>query len=127
MYQEFTHADVTESITLSNGDEGAFANYYWSQYNANLKNENFVEDGTYIRLRELTVSYDLASLFNRGEKQLVKNFILSFGGRNLLTFTDYTGFDPEVSEGGQTASIRGYDYFSYPNFRSYNFGVRVTF
>lgn len=127
MYQEFTHADVTESITLSNGDEGAFANYYWSQYNANLKNENFVEDGTYIRLRELTVSYDLASLFNRGEKRLVKNFILSFGGRNLLTFTDYTGFDPEVSEGGQTASIRGYDYFSYPNFRSYNFGVRVTF
>ncbi len=127
MYQEFTHADVTESITLSNGDEGAFANYYWSQYKANQKNESFVEDGTYLKLRELTVSYDLASLINRGDANLVKNFIISFGGRNLLTFTDYKGFDPEVSEGGQIASIRGYDYFSYPNFRSYNFGVRVTF
>lgn len=127
MYQEFTHADVTESITLSNGDQGAFANYYWSQYNGNVKNENFIEDGTFLKLRELSFSYDLGSIINRGDKKLVKNFIVSAGGRNLLTFTKYTGFDPEVTEGGQTASIRGYDYFTYPNFRSYNFGVKVTF
>lgn len=127
MYQEFVHADVTESITLSNGDEGAFANYYWSQYNGNVKNENFIEDGTYLKLRDLSFSYDLGSLINSGGKSFVKNFIVSAGGRNLLTFTKYTGFDPEVTEGGQTASIRGYDYFTYPNFRSYNFGLKVTF
>ncbi|GAB5407724.1 MAG: TonB-dependent receptor [Balneolaceae bacterium] len=127
MYQDFTHADVTESISLTNGDQGAFANYYWSQYNGNLKNDSFIEDGTFLKLRELSLSYDLATLINTGDKSFVKNFIVSLGGRNLLTFTKYTGFDPEVTEGGQTASIRGYDYFTYPNFRSYNFGVKVTF
>jgi hypothetical protein len=46
-------------------------------------------------------------------------------GQNLLTFTDYTGFDPEVNRFGQNNIFRGFDVNSYPSSKSFTLGVSV--
>jgi hypothetical protein len=48
-------------------------------------------------------------------------------GRNLLTITNYTGFDPEVNSFANDTQRRGVDWSSYPNIRSVVFGLNVTF
>jgi hypothetical protein len=51
-----------------------------------------------------------------------------FTGRNLLTFTDYTGFDPEISSGtNNSAWDRGTDHNTMPNYRSYQVGLNLGF
>ena len=52
---------------------------------------------------------------------------LSASGNNLLTFTKYNGYDPEVNSFGSNPSLRGIDSGAYPQQRSYVFGVNVTF
>ena len=99
-------------------------NYYLRLYNTNSVNSEFVEDGSYTKLREVSLNYT----FNRQQLQRILGGMgmerLSVGviGRNLLTFTDYFGFDPEV---GDTRDP--YDGFDYPNFRNFTFSVNVTF
>jgi hypothetical protein len=47
-------------------------------------------------------------------------------GQNVFTATDYSGFDPEVHYGGQTAISRGTDFYTLPQARTFTFGVNVT-
>ena len=49
------------------------------------------------------------------------------GGQNLLTFTKYQGFDPDISTNGSSAVAQGLDLNSYPAYRTINFGVKLTF
>jgi hypothetical protein len=61
---------------------------------------------------------------------------LAFSGRNLATFTKYTGFDPEANlntsgggtgtAAGQTSTQRGLDYWAFPNFKSYQISLNVS-
>jgi TonB-linked SusC/RagA family outer membrane protein len=83
----------------------------------------FVEDGSYIRLQELTLGYRLprswARTFNLDEAR----FFVS--GRNLVTWTDYTGYNPDVNSNGSSATISlGTDFYAYPLARTFSFGVR---
>ena len=55
------------------------------------------------------------------------SFVVRVSGRNLLTFTDYTGFDPEVSANGGNSVVRGLDEFTYPNFRTFNVSTQIRF
>lgn len=100
--------------------------YYQHLYATNETSSHFVEDGSYIKLRELNIGYtftqsQLSPLFGTAVDELSFNLI----GRNLLTFTDYSGFDPEVGSG--SANIYGYDDFNYPNFRQIAGSVNITF
>jgi TonB-linked SusC/RagA family outer membrane protein len=92
----------------------------------------FVEDGSFVKLRELAFRYHFGeSTLGRlpGISQL-SGLTLSLLGRNLHTWTDYRGFDPEVGKAdGETGSaalgrIEGYQY---PNFRTWTLGVEVNF
>jgi TonB-linked SusC/RagA family outer membrane protein len=100
-------------------------------YNVNDENSRFIEKGDWLKLRELAVGYSLPqstlqSLF----KGAVDRVTISFIGRNLLTITNYTGYDPEVGFSGSdlgSASIGRTDRFDYPNFRTFTGAVEIVF
>lgn len=84
-----------------------------------------VEDGSYIRFKEVTLSYSIPQrLF---AKTKIKNIQLAVSGLNLLTITDYSGYDPEVSIYGGDVYAKGADYGSYPTAKSVIFSINATF
>jgi len=82
----------------------------------------FVEDGSYIRLKNLQVGYEIPISVVRG----AQSARIYLNAVNLLTSTKYTGFDPEVSAFSNT-SMRGVDLGSYPQSRTYSLGLNLTF
>ncbi|MCX7879824.1 MAG: SusC/RagA family TonB-linked outer membrane protein [Ignavibacteria bacterium] len=86
--------------------------------------EDFIEDASWIRLRELSLSYTLPKAIV--EYTPFSNIILTFTGRNLFLSTKYTGVDPETNLMG-AYSAQGLDYFNMPGIRSYNFTIAVDF
>ncbi len=85
----------------------------------------FIEDGSYIRLKSITLSYKV--LDNNPRFREIKNLSVFVTGRNLLTFTNYSGFDPEVNAFGNSAVELGIDYGTYPQSRTVIFGINVEF
>jgi TonB-linked SusC/RagA family outer membrane protein len=84
---------------------------------------DYLEDASWVRLRELTISYNFNKLL---KDSWVDNLELYFTGRNLWLSTPYTGIDPETSLlGGSNA--QGMEYFNMPGTKSYLFGVRWSF
>ena len=108
--------------------------YYEALYDATGRNSHFVEDATYLKLRELSVGYT----FNRSQlERLFGTALHSVGisviGRNLITMTGYTGFDPEVgssdsgSNVGGDATLYRVDDFNYPPFRTVRAKLEIQF
>jgi TonB-linked SusC/RagA family outer membrane protein len=93
-------------------------------YNIN-NSSRFVEDGSYLRLKAITLSYNVnpKSL----ERLKVRKMSVYVTGQNLLTFTKYSGFDPEVNAFGRSAVEQGIDYGTYPQARTVTAGVNVEF
>ena len=84
--------------------------------------EEYMEDGSWVKLRELSISYSLpAALARRFRAQSAQ---ISLIGRNLKTWTDYTGWDPETNAGAQRTLVRGFSFATVPIPRS--IGVSVT-
>jgi TonB-linked SusC/RagA family outer membrane protein len=75
----------------------------------------FIEDGTFLKLREVSVSYSLTAPFV--QRAGFSSVDIRIAGRNLFTQTDYTGIDPESNLGGATSS-RGNEYFNNPQSKS---------
>lgn len=147
-----THADVGNTITLTEdlvnfdgatipagsvvrGNIGNFGggnvlldeSYYTSLYGFGdgKLNEFAVEDGSWTRLRELSLSYKLNSKgFQDATGLTSMEFTVS--GRNLIIWTDVVGIDPDVNQFG-VGRARGLDYFSNPGTRTYAFGVNFNF
>lgn len=71
--------------------------------------EEHIEDASYIKLRELSLTYDFGKVGRTFE-----NLNLSFIGRNLLSFDEYEGFDPETNSAGQNDRVRGDDFGNVP-------------
>ena len=94
-------------------------NYYKVFYNGINANDFFVEDGSYVRLRELSVNYQLPAGLTKALRvgQLSAPRI-GVVGRNLWTSTNYTGYDPDVSGGAGKPFTYRVDNFSYPAYRS---------
>ena len=86
---------------------------------------NFIEDGSYLRLSYVTLSYDFASLLKNSIFNVLR---LSLTGRNLFLITKYNGCDPQVNAGvvGGTGNM-GVDNFSIPSTRSFNVSINATF
>ena len=87
-------------------------------------NSHFVEDASFMKLRELLLSYNVGPVGGFG------NWSVSVIGRNLITISDYQGFDPEVGlAGGQasSAAINAVDAFTFPNTRSFTFALSTSF
>jgi TonB-linked SusC/RagA family outer membrane protein len=87
----------------------------------------YVEDASFMKLREVTLSFEVPSTivarFGRG----VRSADLSFSGRNLWTHTNYTGMDPEVSNFGNQPIGRNIDVAPFPPSRSFWFSLSLGF
>jgi TonB-linked SusC/RagA family outer membrane protein len=84
--------------------------------------DRFVEDGSFLKLKSATLGYNFLSPFKG-----VSKINLYVTGQNLLTWTDYTGFDPEVNAFNTTNGVSGVDYGTYPQVRTFIFGLKANF
>ncbi|MBS2098376.1 SusC/RagA family TonB-linked outer membrane protein [Carboxylicivirga linearis] len=107
------------------GDVADIPKASWANTDNSRISTRFVEDASYIRLKTVTLSYDLPkSLLSKINLSNVRVYAT---GENLLTFTDYSGFDPEVNAFGGSNTMQGIDYGTYPQTRNLIFGLNVTF
>ncbi|WP_255456765.1 SusC/RagA family TonB-linked outer membrane protein [Pedobacter sp. HDW13] len=86
--------------------------------------DRFVEDGSFIRLKNVTLGYSLPS--HLLSKLKLSGLRVYVSGSNLYTWTNYTGYDPEVSTNGQNSISTGMDRAAYPNARSIQGGISLT-
>ncbi len=87
--------------------------------------ENAVYDGSWIRLRDLSLSYSYK--FKNEIRRYVNGVTFTATGKNLWLSTDYPGIDPETSLTGANSNLTGFDYFNNPNTKSYIFSVKIDF
>jgi hypothetical protein len=87
--------------------------------------DRFIEDGSYLRIQEITLSYKLPTgLFAmRG----LTNARVYVSGHNLHNFTKYTGYDPDVNSNGTSNIDLGTDYYAYPRARTFTLGISGDF
>lgn len=85
--------------------------------------EQFIEDVTWTRLREVTLSYN----FGNNIASWLRGATLSFTGRNLLLWTDYTGNDPDTNLTGSGLNGLGLEYFQNPGTRTYKLSLNLNF
>ena len=84
-----------------------------------------IEDGSFIRLNNLTLGYTFPSKLTK--KFYVQKLRLYATGNNLFILTNYSGYDPEVDTRRTTPATPGVDFSAYPKSRSYNIGLNITF
>jgi len=89
--------------------------------NGNYAAENAIQDGSWLRLRELGLSYILPMKSGWTIKRIEFGFI----ARNLFLFTKYKGVDPETSLTGAGSNVGGFDYFNNPGTKSFMFTVKL--
>ncbi|GAB2796486.1 TonB-dependent receptor [Rhabdobacter roseus] len=82
-----------------------------------------VEDGSFVRLKNITIGYNIPVQ----KLKFVRSFRVFATGTNLLTFTNYKGYDPEISGKGGNAMTPGVDYGSIPQMKVYSAGFNVGF
>jgi hypothetical protein len=89
----------------------------------------FLEDGSYLRLKNVMLSYRIPEKALQSiTKGVVNSFRIYASAQNILTFTKYTGYDPEVGNRVPTSTLNnGIDYAIYPQPKSYQIGINVNF
>lgn len=96
---------------------------YTGNNNALAMNDRIIEDGSYFRLKNITLGYDIpvkeAGMFSRC------NIYLS--GQNLITITDYSGYDPEITSFLWDATRIGVDFYQSPNVKAWTVGLNLEF
>ncbi|MBC7652170.1 MAG: SusC/RagA family TonB-linked outer membrane protein, partial [Deinococcales bacterium] len=125
MYRDGIHKDYENPITID-GTTAAYTAFYRGVYQAGANNGTknyFMEDASFARLRSLSFAIDFAKAF---KLKAFSRLQLVLSGRNLITITKYTGFDPEVSSGSANSAFdRGVDHNTVPNLKTYQVGLNV--
>ena len=88
--------------------------------NSGKYSTRFLEDGSYLRLKNVTLAYNIPV------KKVFSGLRVFITAQNILTFTKYTGVDPEVSSKGGDINV-GIDHLSYPNVKTASIGATVNF
>lgn len=108
--------------------------YYAKLYNINGLSSWFVESGNFVKVRELSVRYALnPDWLDKVFRGRVTGADINLIGRNLYTFTNYSGYDPEVGNAGQNNSAGGsqvigrIDAYEYPNYRTISASLQLVF
>ena len=121
MYQYARHTDVDQAGKPQ--ELKKTTDYYVALYAAASPTDWFVEDASFIKLRELSLKYRLPRSFNVALARLgAEQASLSLIGRNLLTFTRFSGYDPEVG-----SVLNRIDSFDYPRYRTLTGSVEIIF
>ena len=88
----------------------------------------FLENGSYLRMKNISLGYNFSSgKLTSWTKGTVSSFRIYVSGQNLLTFTDYTGYDPEVGNRTNNSLTNGIDWAIYPQPKAVQVGVQVNF
>jgi TonB-linked SusC/RagA family outer membrane protein len=88
-------------------------------------NSRYLSDGSYMRLKNITLAYDIpASIVSKAKLRSARIYA---SGMNLLTFTKYNGADPEVSVFANTNTAQGTDFLTFPQSKMYQFGINIGF
>ena len=125
MFQDLRSGDMDQA---GKGDDQKITQNFYAAglYNGLNAADYFVENGTYVKLRELSVGYDLSErLVNKLGMGHLAGAKIAFIGRNLYTWTNYSGFDPDVTSGSDF-NFR-IDGFKYPNFRTITGQLELRF
>jgi hypothetical protein len=80
-----------------------------------------IDNGSYVKLRELSLSYDFGAI------KYISNLSINVSGRNLISWDNYKGYDPEVNAGGQSTLLRGIDFGAVPIPRTFSVGIKAQF
>jgi hypothetical protein len=89
-----------------------------------LLSNRYVEDGSYIRLKNINAGYTFDNLkFTKA----INSININVSASNLLTLTKYSWYDPDVNAFGSDPSRRGVDIYSYPASRTFSLGVKIQF
>ena len=124
LFNSFT--DILDRWTPSNTDTD-LPRVAWGDPNQNRQNSSFfVEDGSFIRLKQVKLSYNFPqALFQNTFLQRGSIFLV---GTDLWTLTDYSGIDPEVNTfGGNVSTAQGVDNKTYPGNKTYSVGINLGF
>lgn len=94
----------------------------WFDSNNNRRESSrFIEDGSFVRLKNVLLGYNVpATLARRTGAQSLRVYLQA---QNLVTWTKYSGFDPEVNWSGTTNITRGQDFYTLPQARTFTFGI----
>ncbi len=88
--------------------------------------ENFVEDASWVRLRNVSLSYTIPSSVLK-KKNIIQGATVTLTGNNLILITDYSGFDPETSSFSAGSNVDAFSGFTYPAVRSFLLSINVNF
>jgi len=117
-----TGSRVTDAATLTTMNAGATT---WAAPTGRYATTSWaIEDGSFLRLNNLTVGYTLPAKLTK--KMYIQKLRFYASGYNLFIWTKYTGYDPEVDSRRSSPATPGVDYSAYPKSRSFNFGVNLT-
>ncbi|WP_316799265.1 SusC/RagA family TonB-linked outer membrane protein [Pedobacter frigidisoli] len=80
-----------------------------------------IDDGSFVKLREVSLSYNI------GKVKYFRDLTVTLSGRNLISWDNYKGYDPELNSGGQSTILRNIDFGSVPIPRTFSLGLQVKF
>lgn len=142
LYRDTRHADSANSQVP--------ASFYAGLYNTGNPSSGFVEDGSFVKLRELSLYFTLIGENMGNIGNFIESMRIGFIGRNLITWTDYTGFDPEITNQAEAnrsdltsrdtnglgndantpcgdPNVFKVDNFPYPTTKSYSVSLQLNF
>lgn len=117
--------DDIDNVQLANPGKNVPRAIQSDPNNNSRISDRYVEDGSYIRLKSITLGYTFPKELIRKFK--IDNLRLYANANNLFTITKYTGFDPEVGASTANLNVYGLDNGRYPSPQSFNFGLNITF
>ncbi|MDR6194451.1 TonB-dependent receptor [Siphonobacter sp. SORGH_AS_0500] len=125
IYEDNQTADQMNAWTSTNTNTKVpEARLFYS--NGNNPSSRYIQDGSYLRLRTVTLGYNLPqTVVNRLKLKGIRVYLT---GQNLLTWTKYTGWDPEVNADDIVSSVaQGYDFYTPPQAKTFLGGINIKF
>ena len=117
-------ADDTTKTNTTRVSAFEYFSYYKGDRNGAAL-ENAIQDGSWVRLREATLTYQVPNIKGTFMEKVGLSVFVT--GRNLWLRTPYKGVDPETSLTGAGSNVGGFDYFNMPNTRSFIFGLKLNY
>jgi TonB-linked SusC/RagA family outer membrane protein len=120
------NADWRTRQGVGNGKEaekeqtGVYPRGYINSFYASVE-EWRIDDGSFVKLREVSLSYSIGNI------KMLRDITLSLSGRNLISWDNYKGYDPEVNAGGQSTVLRAIDFGAVPIPRTFKVGLSAKF
>ena len=111
--ERFPYGELNRATRKSQGNNGSCTSTF------------HIEDGSYLRLQNITLGYTLPKKVTNAVN--ISKARIYIQGSNVFTFTNYTGYNPEVNKNSSDALRPGEDYCSYPLPRTFTFGLNLTF